>query len=139
MDSPATDNIYWLLHKSVWRIKPVFAKLAEEHDLTPMQVFTLLTLSPNESAPMHTFSDFFACDASNVTGIIERLVSRGLVVREEKPEDRRVKMVRLSPVGMEVREQLLLGLADREYLALEAHEVRQLRVILMKIISSPNE
>lgn len=55
------------------------------------------------------------CDASNVTGIIERLVSQQLVSRQEDAHDRRVKTLRLTPKGTsivtDIRQQLpdLLG------------------------------
>ena len=40
-----------------------------------------------------------ACDASNVTGLVNRLESRGLVRRPASAEDRRVKVLDLTPAG----------------------------------------
>ena len=37
--------------------------------------------------------------AGNVTGIVARLRSRGLVVRETRPDDRRTAALRLTPAG----------------------------------------
>ena len=47
------------------------------------------------------------CDASNVTGLVDRLESRGLVERRPSAEDRRMKVVRLTPAGSRLRAQLL--------------------------------
>lgn len=39
------------------------------------------------------------CDASNVTGLADRLERRGLVERRSDPNDRRVKLLALTPAG----------------------------------------
>ena len=48
-----------------------------------------------------------ACDASNVTGLVDRLESRGLVERRPSPADRRVKVLRLTPLGAKLRAALV--------------------------------
>lgn len=53
-----------------------------------------------------------ACDASNVTGLVDRLESRGLIVRRASDGDRRVKVLVLTPAGTRLRAQLQKRLAD---------------------------
>jgi len=48
-----------------------------------------------------------SCDASNVTGLVDRLESRGLVQRRPSADDRRVKVIHLTTAGSRVRSQLL--------------------------------
>jgi DNA-binding MarR family transcriptional regulator len=48
-----------------------------------------------------------ACDASNVTGLVDRLESRGLIRRRPSDEDRRVTMLDLTPTGSRLRALLL--------------------------------
>ena len=48
-----------------------------------------------------------ACDASNVTGLVDRLESRGLVRRRPSVEDRRVKVLALTPAGSRLRALML--------------------------------
>jgi DNA-binding MarR family transcriptional regulator len=48
-----------------------------------------------------------ACHASNVTGLVDRLEARGLVDRRLSAEDRRVKVLELTPDGLRVRAQVL--------------------------------
>jgi DNA-binding MarR family transcriptional regulator len=64
-----------------------------------------------EPVPMRGLADMLVCDASNVTGIIDRLESRGLVRRETSPQDRRVKVVVATDEG---REALLAVREDME-------------------------
>jgi DNA-binding MarR family transcriptional regulator len=42
-----------------------------------------------------------------VTGLVDRLESRGLLQRSTLPEDRRVKVLSLTPLGARVRAALL--------------------------------
>jgi DNA-binding MarR family transcriptional regulator len=52
---------------------------------------------------MSALADALYCHASNVTGIVDRLESRGLVERRPDEEDRRVKTLSLTPAGADIR------------------------------------
>jgi len=52
---------------------------------------------------MGKIAETLACDASNVTGLIDRLESRGLVRRRPSGGDRRVKVLELTPQGIRLR------------------------------------
>ena len=54
-----------------------------------------------------------SCDASNVTGLVDRLEREGLIERQSSPEDRRVKVLALTPAGSRVRGELLRRVTDR--------------------------
>jgi DNA-binding MarR family transcriptional regulator len=56
---------------------------------------------------MSDLADEFACHASNITGIVDRLELRGLVERRPSTEDRRVKHIALTNGGSALRERLL--------------------------------
>lgn len=76
-------------------------------DLSPVQCHVLHLLEPEEPLPMGRLAATLGCDASNVTGLVDRLESRGLVERRPSAGDRRVKVVRLTPAGSRLRAQLL--------------------------------
>jgi DNA-binding MarR family transcriptional regulator len=52
---------------------------------------------------MGQLAETLACDASNVTGLVDRLESRGLVRRCPSAADRRVKVLNLTPSGSRLR------------------------------------
>jgi DNA-binding MarR family transcriptional regulator len=81
--------------------------LAAELDLSPAQCHLLHLIEPGRAIPMGRLAETLACDASNVTGLVNRLESRGLVRRRPSPEDRRVRVLDLTPDGARLREQLL--------------------------------
>jgi MarR family transcriptional regulator, organic hydroperoxide resistance regulator len=78
-----------------------------EFDLSPIQCHVLHLLEPGRPLPMSRLADTLSCDASNVTGLVDRLESRGLVQRQPSPLDRRVKVLQLTPTGARLRAQLL--------------------------------
>ena len=86
--------------------------LAGEFDLSPVQCHVLHLIQPDRPIPMGRLAETLACDASNVTGLVDRLESRGLLVRRVSADDRRVKVLALTPTGARLRTQLQKRLAD---------------------------
>jgi DNA-binding MarR family transcriptional regulator len=78
-----------------------------EFVLSPIQCHVLHLIEPGHPLPMSRLADTLSCDASNVTGLVDRLESRGLVRRRSSPRDRRVKVIHLTPTGARLRTQLL--------------------------------
>ena len=58
-------------------------------------ILTLLA----EPMSMRQFAEHMGCDASNITGIVDRLEAKSLVVRTSDEKDRRVKLIRRTPDG----------------------------------------
>ena len=81
-------------------------------ELSWTQALTLKLLEPGRPAPMSTVACGLSCDASNVTGIVDRLEARGLVERRSDERDRRVKKLALTEAGVRVRRQVLTRLHE---------------------------
>jgi DNA-binding MarR family transcriptional regulator len=113
-NDPLRDNLYWMLLQVAFRSKHGLMKLAEKYDLTVVQLHSLGVMNPGEGIPMNTLSNLLLCDASNVTGIVDRLLTQGYIKREESPKDRRVKMISLTPEGEILRKALLEEIAHYE-------------------------
>ena len=77
--------------------------LASEFELSPAQCHVLHLIEPERPVAMGRVAEALACDASNVTGLIDRLESRGLVRRQPSAQDRRVKVLVLTPAGVRLR------------------------------------
>jgi DNA-binding MarR family transcriptional regulator len=91
----------------LWRLmqanKPRFMALAQELGLAPMQLHALRLIEPGVEVPMSSLAGKLFCDASNVTGIVDRLEARGLIERRPAEHDRRVKLLVLTDAGNRVR------------------------------------
>jgi MarR family transcriptional regulator, organic hydroperoxide resistance regulator len=72
--------------------------------LTVPQAGVLHTLG--SPLPMNQIAGRMHCDASNLTGIVDRLEGRGLVERKVRAGDRRVKEIALTAEGRRVKRQV---------------------------------
>ncbi|MGP3925030.1 MarR family winged helix-turn-helix transcriptional regulator [Streptomyces sp. 8N616] len=72
---------------------------AAVHGLTMTQAKMLILL--RQPLPMRALAGRLACDASNITGLVDRLEARGLVSRHLDAADRRVKNVVATEEGRE--------------------------------------
>jgi DNA-binding MarR family transcriptional regulator len=113
----------------------------EEFGLTFPQAHALRLLDPARPLPMNEIAERLVCDASNVTGIADRLESRGLVERRAGRGDRRVKMLALTPAGAEVRRNVMAAMTEppAEIAALAADDQRALREILRRAVAGGAE
>jgi DNA-binding MarR family transcriptional regulator len=91
--------------------RPRFRMLCSEFDLTPPQLMTLRRLAADEPVPTSEVAKWLACDASNMTGIVDRLEARGLVERRAAPGDRRVKMLALTDAGAALQDEIARRMA----------------------------
>jgi DNA-binding MarR family transcriptional regulator len=107
-------------------------QVAAEFELSPMQAHVLRLLEPGEPLPMRTLAHKLCCDASNVTGIVDRLEERGLVQRTAAPADRRVRMLVVTDTGLALRRRMLkrLSEAPEPIARLSRDDQRALREIL---------
>ena len=64
--------------------QPRVMAVAAEFDLAPMQMLALKHLEPGVELPMSALAEPLHCDASNVTGIVDRLEARGLIERRPR-------------------------------------------------------
>ncbi|MVU80459.1 MarR family transcriptional regulator [Nocardia sp. ET3-3] len=82
-----------------------FTAAAASENLTAIQGKTLTVLRRGPIA-MRALAEIMACDASNVTGIIDRLEKRGLVRREPSASDRRVTNLVITPEGEQLSDAI---------------------------------
>ena len=131
-----TLEVVELIGDIVARYHEDYEDAAAEHSLTGAQA-RLLSLLSLEPLPMRKLAQKLKCEPSNVTGIVDRLESRGLVERRPDPADRRVKLAAATQEGRRVAKNLreslrfarepLAGLGREERLALRNLLQRMLR------------
>ncbi|MFI1971074.1 MarR family transcriptional regulator [Streptomyces cinnamoneus] len=109
-----------------------FAAAAGRHGLTSVQAKLLSQLKG--PVPMRGLATLLVCDASNVTGIVDRLEARGLVRREPDPADRRVKNVVATDEGREII-QRVRGEMQATHSALDALDEEE-RATLYRLLEA---
>jgi DNA-binding MarR family transcriptional regulator len=111
-------------------------------DLTPVQYAALATIKANPGLDQVTLAGLIAYDRTTITGVVDRLVQKGLADRRASSRDRRAKELEITDEGrrtlraitpaVEAAQELMLrGLTDKE-----ANELMRL---LRKAIAAGNE
>ncbi|MEV4948958.1 MarR family transcriptional regulator [Streptomyces sp. NPDC053755] len=117
-----------------------FTVAAASENLTVSQGKTLTALRRGPAA-MRALAENMTCDASNMTGIIDRLEKRGLVRREAAASDRRVKNVILTAEGERVTDAIRAKMrTTREGLdRLEGDDRDLLHALLERVFVRPSD
>jgi DNA-binding MarR family transcriptional regulator len=117
---------------------PRIPAVAAEFELSPIGIKLLQILEPDSALPMSQLAERCYCDASNVTGIVDRLEERGLVERGDSPADRRVKLIALTAAGGQVREAVIERINEppAAIAALPKPEQEVLRDLLRRAVGS---
>lgn len=75
--------------------------------LSAFNLLMVLVRSEGKGLPLHEIGEALLVSRANVTGLVDCLERRGLVERTAHPEDRRVRIVRITRSGEELLESLL--------------------------------
>ncbi|HWB23001.1 MAG TPA: MarR family transcriptional regulator [Gaiellaceae bacterium] len=112
------------------------AKALGKLGLTFVQAHALRTLDPERPLAMSALAELLVCDASNVTGIADRLELRGLIERRSADGDRRVKALALTQKGIALRRRVLDVMSEppASIAALSEADQRDLRDILRRAV-----
>ncbi|MFJ8359992.1 MarR family winged helix-turn-helix transcriptional regulator [Streptomyces sp. NPDC093984] len=132
-----TLEVVELIGEVVARFYEDYETAAGEHALTGAQA-RLLSLLSLEPLPMRKLAQKLKCEPSNVTGIVDRLESRGLVERRPDPADRRVKLAAATDDGRRVARSLResLRFAREPLAALTEEERHMMRGLLQRMLTS---
>ena len=104
--SPAGDELWELLIEFSLSQRVWWTEVCDGLGLTPTQGLALRLLDPQAPMALNALADNLVCDASNVTGVVDKLEARGLIERKAAEHDRRVKMLAVTEKGREVRRKL---------------------------------
>ena len=121
-----------LLVKFFFAQREHLPSLADAVALSPVQCHVLHLIEPDRPVPMGQLAETLACDASNVTGLVDRLESRGLVRRRPSSGDRRVKVLVLTAAGTRVR-ALLVERMTAPPAALDRLSLREQRALVQML------
>lgn len=104
---PEACRAWQLLMKFYFVQRRHLPGFAGELGLSQVQCHVLHLIEPGRPVPMSRLAEVLSCDASNVTGLVDRLEARGLLARRPSPGDRRVKVLALTPRGVRLRDEML--------------------------------
>jgi DNA-binding MarR family transcriptional regulator len=107
-ETPDVAREAWVLLMQVMQAeKGKHIAALSSFELTFPQAQLLIRMDPLKHTPMNELAGQLFCDPSNVTGLVDKLETRGLIERRPSPEDRRVKMLAITKAGTALRTKLL--------------------------------
>jgi DNA-binding MarR family transcriptional regulator len=135
---PAADhlrlegNVVGLWFEMQARLQAHFTDLAAQHDLSAAQAKVLMQLQPDVPVTMRNLADQLQYDASNLTGVVDRLEEMKAVRRQAQPNDRRAKAVVLTEEGKRLRKAFWERLTSKSgpLGSLNSRELTSLRTLL---------
>ena len=112
------------------------------YDLTPVQYAALATIRTNPGIDQVTLAGLIAYDRTTITGVVDRLVQKGLLVRNASSRDRRARELQITEAGRRTLRGIepAVEAAQRTMLrGLTEKEGADLMRLLRKAIAAGNE
>ena len=130
-------QVWTLMFGYLIRSSPHRTRSLAKRGLTPNDSRALFGLSVDQGRTMRGLADAWECDPSNATWIVDRLEKLGLAKRRPLPEDRRVKLVVLTPKGQKTRAALQkeFHTPPPDLAALEQADLESLHRVLAKLMA----
>jgi DNA-binding MarR family transcriptional regulator len=109
VDATAIGTMLEVADRAAADAEPQLAELG----LTMATAQALWVIRPNEPSPaMKEVAARLYCNASSATFIADRLIDMGYLRRSEAEDDRRVRVLTLTPAGLAARNRAAVILVD---------------------------
>jgi DNA-binding MarR family transcriptional regulator len=108
----------------------IFIEECAAFDLTPVQYAAMVAIQENEGIDATRLSAQIAFDRSTLGNVLERLEARGLVERYPSPDDKRIKLLKLTAQGRSVTRRAEEGVRRTQERILAPLAPKDRRVLL---------
>jgi len=133
MSGSRNETVSRIIETSIY-LQTESRRLAKEqcarHGITATQLNVLKMLQAIGELSLSELSKKMAATNSTVTGIVDRMVTAGLVVREQSADDRRVWKIKLTTQGRAIAKKLDIAPWEILRAALEALPPAELQVLI---------
>lgn len=141
-DYVMADSVGYLMKRIVGRMSRRIDHRMAEHGLTAAQWAPLWMVHAGLGDNPQALTCKMGTDAGAMTRMVDRLVAKGLLVRERSAEDRRVVRLRVTDAGREVASHVPFVLAEANNEALRGFskaEFEQLTKLLERMHATLSE
>src|SRR5664279_2144959 len=97
----------------------IFIEETAEHGVTPVQFALLFAVRKEAGLDQRTVARRIGFDTSTIGAVVDRLESRGLIERRVSPDDKRVRLLRLTAAGEETLKRVIPGMLRAQQRMLE--------------------
>ena len=120
----------------------IFLQQTEAFGITPVQYAALQTVGNSPEIDQRSLARTIGLDTSTIAGVIDRLESRGLLVRCASPDDRRVKQLTLTDAARQLLAEVAPAMLKAQQLILEPLEAGdqvEFTRLLRQLVTKNNE
>ena len=130
------EQIGFLLRRAHQRNTALFLNFIGASQLTTTQFAAMSRLYSHGTLSQSTLGRLAAMDPATMQGVVRRLIARRMITRIPDNEDRRRRLLRLTPAGMALMESLFedaLKVSEATMAPLKPSEQRTLMELLKRI------
>ena len=140
LPSVSLSEVFELIDQTAKNLRYIQRQTVSESGLTPPQYAVLHLLWEQDERPFKEIADYMVCSRATITGIVDTLERKGLVVRKINPEDRRSLLATLTDEGrsMQQKTPVLENIYNTCCAGLSPIELQQLSFLLNKLNDSIN-
>lgn len=120
----------------------MFLKQCRELDLTPLQFATLAALSDAPPLDQAKLGGMVALDRTTIGVVVRKLEERGLVTRTTSAQDRRSKLIQITPAGTNLLREAVPHVAQvQDDLLTPLTEVERVQLVdsMRRVVEAHNE
>ena len=113
------ESIFFKISRVAQKANRFWSTMIQDMSLTPVQGLVLLFLHDQDQVTFSELSRRSGLDSATLTGIIDRLERSNLIMRMQKPGDRRAFLICLTVEGGKTAETVndIADLANRDFLS----------------------
>ena len=129
------SEIYKLTNRINKKFEKLQRKIIQKENLTTAQYSILQQLWKTDGVKFKTLADECCCSQSTITGIVDTMEKKKIVVRKDHPEDRRIKLVMLTEKGKALENETpkLNNILDNCCSGFDPNDIEILTILLKKL------
>jgi DNA-binding MarR family transcriptional regulator len=131
--------LHRLLKLSNLILRPLFVRRAESYEMNVNELRVLMTLAQMGEAASHELCEVAGLHPMNVSRAVGTLRTQGRIEERRDEENRRRKLLRLTPEGQRVFDELAPDAddaADRLFQGMDDKALRSLSVVIDKLTAN---
>ena len=132
------SEIYKLTNRINKKFEKLQRKIIQKENLTTAQYSILQQLWKTDGVKFKTLADECCCSQSTITGIVDTMVKKDIVVRKQSSEDRRIWLVKLTEKGkiLENETPKITNILDNCCSGFDPNDIEILTILLKKLDKS---
>lgn len=131
-------EVYRTMKHASYRVTKDLRDKMADSGITWQQYHALYHIGEH-GTPVNELAKELDCNASNMTGLIDRMIENHWVYREHSVEDRRVWLIKLTEEGSKLKARLIpehLRNTEMRMDVLNEQELKTLKILLEKLIAA---